>query len=112
MCRPWVSSFGGFKYINEMPLDAKLRQGLTKLPNEKERLLLDIRKQARCRGGCFDVFVWRHNEILFCEAKRSGHDRLRETQRKWIEAALACGIPLHSLLVVEWDFADAEDALD
>jgi hypothetical protein len=42
--------------------------------------------------------------VLFAEAKHGGKDALRPSQKAWIEAALNEGVPLESLLVVEWGF--------
>ena len=38
----------------------------------------------------------------FCEAKRLKKDALSLSQRKWIEAAICEGVPLNSILIVEW----------
>ena len=61
-----------------------------------------IRAIADNRGGCFDVFCWRGKSVLFAEAKWKGHDRIRLSQRRWLEAALSKWIPLTSFLIVEW----------
>ncbi|HEY6185773.1 MAG TPA: hypothetical protein VIW67_26260 [Terriglobales bacterium] len=58
------------------------------------------------RQGCFDVFVWKNDNILFAESKRAGRDRIRPTQVRWLEAALEAGLSVESLLVVEWNLAD------
>lgn len=55
------------------------------------------------QGGCFDVFAWRRNRHRFVELKRRGKDRIRETQKRWLEAARRCGIKMSGLLIVEWD---------
>jgi hypothetical protein len=101
----WVSSFGGFKFLTRMPTDVSMAGATTDLAPDKERLLRDIRERSGCRGGCFDVFAWREDETLFCEAKRLGHDQLRDTQRRWMDAALTCGVPLSRLLVIEWSLS-------
>jgi len=66
-------------------------------------LFQKIRAKAGCRGGCFDVFAWRGNKRRFVELKRAGKDRIRETQKRWIEAARLCGIRMSDLLIVEWN---------
>jgi hypothetical protein len=58
-------------------------------------------------SACFDVFAWRDDQILFCEAKRKGKDRFTVAQVRFIEGALASGILPESLLVVEWTEAAA-----
>jgi hypothetical protein len=52
-----------------------------------------IRTRANCKGGCFDVFCWRDGAVIFAEAKRKGKDRVRATQRRWLEASLDAAIP-------------------
>ncbi len=72
------------------------------LPPEQEQLLQGIYSEAGAKKGCLDVFCWRGGEHLFAESKRHGHDRIRDTQRWWLQAALECGLPLTSFLIVEW----------
>jgi hypothetical protein len=54
------------------------------------------------------VFCWRDGAVIFAEAKRKGRDRIRTTQRRWLEASLDAGIPLDSFLIVEWQLAEDE----
>jgi hypothetical protein len=42
------------------------------------------------------------NELV---GKRQGKDRIRLSQRKWIEAAILEGVAIESLLIVEWAFS-------
>lgn len=72
------------------------------LPADREMLLSNIYQTAGRRGGCFDVFAWRRDSILFAESKWKGHDRIRKSQVRWLSAALDTGLPLESFLVVEW----------
>jgi hypothetical protein len=73
------------------------------LPAEQRKLLLDIYGRAGTSKGCWDVFCWRDDvQHLFAESKRQGRDRIRDTQRRWLEAAIKCSLPLASFLVVEW----------
>jgi hypothetical protein len=55
------------------------------------------------RSGFFDLFIWQDEEVQFVELKRRKKDKIQPQQVKWLEAALSCGIPLHSFLIVEWD---------
>jgi hypothetical protein len=73
------------------------------LPPDKERLLQDIYHRAGARAGCFDVLCWKDEWVVFAESKRRSKDWLQPTQRRWIEAALGVGVPLKSLLIVEWE---------
>jgi hypothetical protein len=96
----WVSSYGGTKYLGEMPQDSSLAQGRVPLPDERKCLLDKIWQRSGQRGGCFDVYAWRNGQVLFCEAKRKGKDRIRLSQRKWIEAAISENVALDSLRIV------------
>jgi len=53
-------------------------------------------------SGWFDVFAWKRRRFLFVESKRRGKDFIRRSQIEWIEATLASGVPLESLLIFEW----------
>ena len=97
----WVSSFGGTKYLREMPIDYRLGPSVD-LPAGLKRLHDDIQSVAGAKGGCFDVLAWRDGQILFLEAKRKHHDKIRDTQRRWIEAAISTGIAPDKLIIVEW----------
>jgi hypothetical protein len=97
----WVSSYGGTKYLDEMPRDPRLSQAVD-LPAEYKQLHDDIQKVAGTKGGCFDVLAWRDGKVMFLEAKRKRHDKIRDTQRRWIEAAISTGVAPDKLIIVEW----------
>jgi len=85
------------------------RVGVTErveIPEPKLQLLEQISTVAGARGGCFDVFTWRAEEIIFAESKRAGRDRFRSSQLRWLDAALQLGLPATSILVVEWSLAE------
>lgn len=54
------------------------------------------------KAGCWDIFAWRGGEVLFVESKQRGKDRIQPTQQKWLESALAEGVPLSSFYIVEY----------
>ena len=85
-----------------MPQDLSLVNGRVSLPIDSEGLLKQIWRRSEQRVGCFDVYAWRGEQLLFCEAKRQGKDRIRLSQRRWIEAAIFEGVAPDSLLIVEW----------
>jgi len=99
----WVETYGGVHYFTEMPSGWKTGESGITIPEDKEELLRRIWKEAKTKS-CFDVFAWRGDEILFIEAKHFEKDRLRETQYKFIEAAINCGVQPDSLMVAEWDY--------
>jgi hypothetical protein len=72
------------------------------LPVQQQSILDRIRAKAGGSGGCFDVFCWRGDELLFAESK--WRDRLLPTQTRWLEAALDVGVPTESFLIVQWRF--------
>ncbi len=77
------------------------------LPAQQQSTLDQIREIAGSSGGCFDVFAWKRNSVLFAECKWRGHDRIRESQLRWLSAALQIRLPLESFLVVEWSLGKA-----
>ncbi|MFM8468736.1 MAG: hypothetical protein ACKODH_02005 [Limisphaerales bacterium] len=86
----------------------RLRRSMEKagvLPSGQRALLDRVAARAGSRYGCFDVFVWSGQRIAFAEAKRAGADRIRKNQVLWVAAALAEGVPLEALLIVEWTLA-------
>jgi hypothetical protein len=74
------------------------------LPAKRQSILERIRAKAGGSGGCFDVFCWRSEQLLFAESK--WHDKILKTQTRWLEAALGIGIPEESFLIVQWRFED------
>jgi len=71
-------------------------------PDDQASLLNRIHEAAGTRKGCWDVFCWNGDRYIFAESKRHAKDSLQDTQRRWLEAAIECGLPLESFLVVEW----------
>lgn len=72
------------------------------LPTDKRILLEGIYRNAGSVKGCWDVFCWKDDRIIFAESKRLSKDKIRETQIKWLEAALDDGLKKDSFLIVEW----------
>ena len=56
------------------------------------------------RGGFFDVFAWRDDELLFIEYKGKG-DKPNSNESSWIAAALRYGIGREQLLFAEYGSA-------
>ena len=73
------------------------------LPTDKRAFLDNIYKNADSTKGCWDVFCWREESVIFAESKRLSKDKIRATQINWLEAALNCGLKKEtSFLIVEW----------
>lgn len=94
----WIDTF---RKVKRIAIDV-----YADLPPDQDKLLEKIYATADTKSGCFDVFCWRPNNVLFVEAKRKGRDRIRQTQIRWLSAALEIGIPVESFLVVEWQAED------
>jgi hypothetical protein len=94
----WIDSFGGKFRIGYWTDDAT-----RDLPPEQRAVFDSIQKLAGIKGGCFDVLCWRDGIVCFAEAKRKKRDRIRRTQKRWLEAALSFGLPVTAFLIVEWD---------
>ena len=94
----WVNNFTK-QFLKGLP---KLTQPCS-LPSEPLAVFQDIEQRNGGRGGCWDVFAWRGDQVLFAEAKRMKKDAIRKSQLKWLEAGLQAGVPLDAFLVVEWD---------
>lgn len=99
----WVENYGGTHFLKDMPNNWKLAKNNISIPKDKEILLKSIWKAGKTTA-CFDVFVWKNNNILFCESKHKGKDKLTKAQIKFIEGALSCGIPEKSFAIIEWEY--------
>lgn len=89
-------------FKNRHLVDLAERDGERSLPDAQEELLNDIHRLNGGRGGCWDVYAWRGDEVLFAESKWSGNDAIRESQCRWLVAALQTGLPVDSFLFAEW----------
>lgn len=93
----------------------KLRTGywgvepLRELLPERAQVLDRIYTRAGSRSGAWDVYCWNGPNILFAESKRSGKDRLRNSQRYWLAAAIEEGFSAEDFLVVEWSLGNDQD---
>jgi hypothetical protein len=97
----WVEAYGGTLFLRTMPNRWPLKSDSAALPAEREAFLRGIWAAAKTTAS-FDVFVWKDDQILFCEAKRTGKDKLTAPQLRFIEGAIAFGIRPEALLIVEW----------
>jgi hypothetical protein len=95
----WIDSFHQRYLTKYWPMSVS-----EPLPAKQQSILDSIRFKAGGSGGCFDVFCWRGEELLFAESK--WHDKILKTQTRWLEAALDIGIPEDSFLIVQWRFED------
>ena len=54
-------------------------------------------------GGCWDIFSWKGDNVIFAESKRNKKDSIRSTQENWINSGLKIGLKPHNFMMVEWD---------
>ena len=94
----WVDTYRK-KFRDNLP---ELSQPIN-LPPQQENTLNKIIKENGGLRGCWDVFAWKENRVMFAESKRRFKDAIRDTQKRWLETSLQLGFPLESFLLVEWD---------
>lgn len=95
-CGVWIDTYAN-KYRT-----AYWPKNEIELPSQQQQLLQEIYEKAGSNKGSYDVFCWKEARFLFAESKIQGHDKIRDTQRRWLEASIECGLPLTSFLLVEW----------
>ena len=94
----WIDSYGG-----------KFRTGLPQvvdpvpLPEPQTVLLKLIEARTGRSGGCWDVFLWKANSVVFVEVKRRQKDKIQINQIRWLEKARMCGIEASQFAILEWD---------
>ncbi len=95
----WVDAFRGNKFWTTM---SKQRA----LPAQVQRTLDKIATRNHSnRGGCWDVVAWKPGKLIFVESK-GPVDKIRDSQRFWLEAALYARVPLSCFVVCEWRYAN------
>ena len=73
----------------------------TECPITNERILNMLHGIATLNNGnycgCWDVLAWKGDNVIFAESKRSKRDKIRDTQVKWLDAALRYGLKRRKL---------------
>jgi hypothetical protein len=82
-------------------------EGVVRLSGDKLQLLKAINQRAGSASGCFDVFCWKDDSVVFAESKRKAKDEIRQTQLAWLEAAMQTGLDASAFLIVEWMSSDS-----
>jgi hypothetical protein len=96
----WVDTYRR-RFLERMPTQNTIA---SKLPAARQACFDAIcAANGGSRSGCWDVFAWRGDEVLFAESKRQKRDRMRETQYRWLQAAVRTGLSKDSFVVVEWN---------
>lgn len=91
----WVKNWSGRAFWSDPLVSAQL-------PPIAEAIYQKVARGAKSRGGCWDLLAQRDEQVLFVESKQTGKDRIRSTQRAWLEHALKAGVPLSSFMIVEF----------
>lgn len=94
----WVDSYRR-KYRDGLPDVADP----VELPEKQRQLINSIRAKTGRHGGCWDVLVWKGDQIMFLELKRKKKDRVQASQDQWLEASLSQGLKSSTFALVEWD---------
>lgn len=76
------------------------------LPEQQKQLIESIRAKTGRHGGCWDVLVWKDNQLLLIELKRSKKDRIQESQISWLEKSIEFGLNLNNFSFIEWSLRD------
>jgi len=93
----WVDSYRR-KYRTDLPE----KHAPVELPAARDILLENIRAKTGRFGGCWDVFAWKGEQILFIESKRQGKDAIQESQIQWLKAAMELKRGAEDFLIIEW----------
>lgn len=93
----WVDSYRK-KYRVGLPDVAEP----TEIPEDKKKLLDDLREKTGRYGGCWDVLVWKNGVILFLELKLEKKDRIQDSQREWLQASTDFGLSERNFAFIEW----------
>jgi hypothetical protein len=94
----WVDSYRR-KYRVGLPDVAEP----VELPEKQKQLIESIRAKTGKHGGCWDVFVWKGEEVLFVELKRQKKDAIQDSQRLWLEASITKGVRSGNFAFIEWN---------
>jgi hypothetical protein len=106
----WAKNFSRRAFWSNLdrsgPVVAPLPIGAARLIAAVDAEVLASRRAEGMRpqtapGGCWDVFAWRRGpRYLFLECKAPG-EPFKESQLRWLGAALSVGVPLNAFAVVQ-----------
>jgi hypothetical protein len=77
-------------------------EGVVRLSGDRLQLLKAIHQRAGSASGCFDVFCWKDDFVVFAESNYKHKDEIRQTQLAWLDAAMQTGLDASAFLIVEW----------
>ena len=103
----WIDNWKGPKFWKSLgELERTLPVGPAKVLFDEICSYNPGRNRGRS-WGCWDIFAWRDDSMLFVECKRRKKDRLNDNQRGWLAAGLRMQqelrhLPPASFWIVEW----------
>lgn len=106
----WIETYGKGKnepiYLREWKDDKYINQQHSRIENKEVKLILAgiAKNNYDSYSGCWDILGWKEGKVLFAESKRNKKDKVRESQNKWLGAALKYGLTADDFLIVQWDF--------
>lgn len=92
----WAKNWRGRAFWADINVSLELPTAQTDLFEQIESLT------GNTRGGCWDIFAWRGDDVLFVESKQSRTDRVTAAQAVWLEKSLALGLGISSFLIAEY----------
>jgi hypothetical protein len=97
----WVDS-PHHKYFEKMP---SLSKGVSLTPYLNQLLARVVECNAQSRAGCWDLILWSNRTVVLVAVKAAAADvGLRETQARWLDAALRAGLSPGQFLIALWDY--------
>lgn len=72
------------------------------LPAKQKKIFDSIQGKTGKSGGCWDVFVWKGDQLIFAELKRLKKDKIQSSQNEWLKASLARGLKPENFALIEW----------
>jgi hypothetical protein len=76
------------------------------LPDDKKDIIKKLRTATSKIGGCWDLFLWKDNQIFFIELKRSKKDAIQGSQKLWLEKSLEISLTPTNFALIEWKLND------
>ena len=101
----WVDSYRR-KYRTGLPGVAEP----VELPEKQRQLIDSIRAKTGRHGGCWDVLIWKDDQLFFVELKRLKKDKIQESQITWLEQSLSNGLSTINFVFIEWSLGNQLEA--
>ena len=105
----WVQTYsmkaGTPRFLNDWADKPLTLQQSTPIEDaHAQKAIAEVRKENNTYSGCWDIFTWHNNQLVFAEVKRSKKDKLTKSQITWLQSAITVGLSVENFVVVEWDF--------